>query len=911
MKTLNHYDMADMVSLLLRKRGEGVPSREDVLTCIEKCAFMNSQTLTEEDILKIENIIETNMSINMDVGSVIIDIDTYKPWLSNRKSSIHPYFWNRYRKFLLEDKGRPENIVATLDRISDEVLDFLGNPAEPGCWKRKGLLLGDIQSGKTQSYNALINKAADAGYKLIIVLSGIQEALRKQTQERIDNDFIGLNSNSYLNNRHERFIGVGKINKNIHAFPVTNIDSDFNIQKLKAHIHSARSVDLPIIFVIKKNATVLNYLYKWLENSYMDSSSDKIDKPLLLIDDEADNASINTSQEDQNPTKINESIRKILYLFNRSSYLAVTATPFANIFINPDGKFDDKDDLFPSDFIYSLSSPSNYIGCNAIFGDNACYDYFIETIDDADGYFKSNSGAKHQVLDLPQSLYEAINYFLLCNVIRDLNGIKNDHRSMLVNVSQYTMVQETLFELITIYLSKIQNDISAYSGLTKDKALQIDSIKQLEKVWIDKKLNKVIDKDFHEVLPILKDSILPVTATMINTKTKLRSLERLDYEKYKSGGLRAIVVGGNSLSRGLTLEGLCVSYFFRESKMYDTLLQMGRWFGYRTGYDSIVKIWMSERTIDWFEFISEACEELRNEIAYMNKLNQTPREFGLKVLEHPGTLMVTAANKMRTAESIEVRLALSGKIRTSSWLSSYNIEKNLNFTEVFLNKIVNKYDQLKNRLYFGIPSDLISDFICGFSTHNAFLSFNSNEISKYIDKNRENLKKWYVYISQGSEVEDSKIAGITINRNIRKMEIIEDCIKISGNKLHLGSGEELTVLLETQEIVRARDTYIDFLRKHGKYSTDKKLTIPDHILLQFIKHPVLMIYFIKSKPDQVGKISHDILGDKTIVAIRVGFPRFDEKEEEPINYKINLVEQKNLRVFFNVDDMEGDENEDN
>ncbi|MCL1827397.1 MAG: Z1 domain-containing protein, partial [Candidatus Cloacimonetes bacterium] len=775
MKILSHEEIADLVAHVIRKGNEEIPTENDITDHIKKYGKIYDQNLSLEDQKNILDIISSRMSVNMDVGVHITDKDTYKPWFLNRKASIDFFYWDRYKEYLLQDKGRPENVVNTLDKVSSEILDFLGNPADKSHWKRRGLILGDIQSGKTQTYNSLINKAADAGYDLIVVLTGIQESLRKQTQERIDCEFIGLKS-KYQSN-HE-YIGVGNINKSRTAFSVTNIDSDFNMDRAKSQNYKASTINEPIVFVMKKNTKILEYFVKWLNSSYNDSNHEKIDKPLLLIDDEADNASVNTKNADSDPTAINRKIRDIIHSFNRSSYVAVTATPFANIFINPDEQFNEKDDLFPSDFIYALSPPTNYIGCDAVFGDNAEHSSCLEVIEDADGYFKSKERAKHRVYYLPQSLKVAINYFLLCNVARDIIGLKTDHRTMLVNVSQYCLTQESTYEMISDYLLKIQNDIKAYSKKAIHETLQIESIRFLSKIWNEKELNDQTKKKFTEIIPLLMESILPVTITMINTSKKMKSLERLDYEVNKENGLRVIVVGGNSLSRGLTLEGLCVSYFYRESKMYDTLLQMGRWFGYRTGYEKLVKVWMSEKTMDWFKFINDACEELRSEINVMNKQNKTPKDFGLKILDHPGTLMVTAGNKMRTAQILEIWLSLSGMLRETAWLPVKTVEKNYTLTEKFLEKISKSHTQvipISSCLFDNVSSDLITDFISEFACEQVYNCFSTNDIVKYINENKMYLNEWYIYVvPTGSDDEVKEIAGLKIKRSVRKMEVDEE-----------------------------------------------------------------------------------------------------------------------------------------
>jgi len=917
MKRPGINDIVDSVALYLRQNIDRTPTEDDVANAIGSIVKMYAsigQTISTDDQERVMKTLTDRIVVSMDTGTMIIDKSTYKPWLAHRKAEIDEYYWERYKKFLLGDKRWEDNIVSALDRVGDSILDLLGNPADQNIWKRKGLILGDIQSGKTSNYLALINKAADAGYKLIILLSGSLEALRKQTQERVDEGFVGLNSRNALNKDiDKKYVGVGQYDKRRTAFPLTDIISDFDVRKLQALNFSAKSLPEPIVFVVKKNTTMLKHLLAWINSSYKDTDSESIHAPLLFIDDEADNASINTKKPELEPTAINRGIRNILRLFARSTYVAVTATPFANIFIDPDDQAEFPD-LFPSDFIYALSAPPYYIGTSAIFGEDAMLPNCIVPILDADDVFSSSYRSGHTVASLPVSLMRAINYFLLCNVVRDFRGVRNDHRSMLVNISPYTLPQESTYDLIDIYVDRIQKDIKAYSKLKPAQAMKNASISMLSDVWIETELQEITGKDFIEIMPMLTESSLPIRVTMVNTKTKTRGLERLDYEPYKDNGYRVIVVGGNSLSRGITLEGLCVSYFYRESKMYDTLLQMGRWFGYRPGYQDIIKVWMSERTIEWFAFINKACDELRSEISYMNKLEQTPSEFGLKVLEHPDTLMITAGSKMRTAKPFERWISLSGKLVETAWLTTKTIDYNLKHTNDFVENIVKnckKEESISDRLFSGISSEAISVFVGNFASHPGRLIFNAREIGTYIDKNKDYLGSWYVYIANGREVKETIMSGIKLNRTLRKMLVNDDCIMVSGNNSRVGSRGSVKISLSLKEQSDATEAYIEELKAQGKYTEGKPITVPDYIYLRFTKAPILIIYYMTCTLGQLDEKASKELADKTIVGLSLGFPRISGEIEKRVRYKINLIEQRSFNPFSPDVDFEGDEDDEN
>lgn len=912
MKPLTVSQLSDWVALALRQNTSGTPSESDLDAAIEQTERfheMAGSPISADEKADIKRILQARLVVNMDIGVKIVDEETYRPWLAHRKAEIDEYYWNRYRKYLLDEKRWADNVVNTLDKDGDEILDLMGDPMNTSPWRRKGLVLGDIQSGKTSTYLALMNKAADAGYKLIILLSGTIEALRKQTQERIDEGFVGLNSRNVLSRDIEKkYVGVGLFDKQKTAFPLTDIISDFDIRKLQALGFNARSVNDPIVFVVKKNATVLKNLYAWINNSLRDTEQEKINAPLLLIDDEADNASINTQKPELDPTTINRSIRKILRLFNKSTYLAVTATPFANIFINPDDDDKEFQDLFPSDFIYALSPPDNYFGSNAIFGDNPTYSDCIDMIWDAEGVFSSAARANHIVTELPDTLKDSIGYFLLCNAVRDRRGVTRDHRSMLINVSAYTLPQETLYDLVDMYLDRLQKAIKAYSKLGPEQALKIKSIENLGRIWLEMNLNRKAECSFEGILPSLSESTVPIKVTMVNTKSRSRGLERLDYKPYEENGYRVIVVGGNSLSRGITLEGLCVSYFYRESRMYDTLLQMGRWFGYRPGYGDIVKVWMGERTNDWFEFINKACDELRSEVSYMNRLGQTPSDFGLKVREHPDTLMITASNKMRSAQPFERWISLSGKLVETPRLTRKMIDYNNSLTKSFLSETLKERTpiSLEKRLYSGIPSIKIADFIRNFMSHPGYIVFNSREIADYIDKNSANLGDWFLYIPDGSDDRTFEVSGLNIRRLRRSMWVDSGCISVSGNKSRIGSPGEVKVALSDNLRKEADKTYIEYLQTRGEYDPGKPIRVPDHVYLRYTTNPVLIVSFMVCNPNQKDTESQKKVGDQTIVGLSLGFPRTDLPEEKA-RYKINPIEQRNLMTFD--DSMEGDEDD--
>lgn len=480
----------NMTRMMIKSKiGDVNPTEEDIKQAIEDVSKLMPMDSQEKSY--IEKQLQASYKVRMDLGNSVVNDVTYHPWISSRKAEIDFYYWNRYYKYLEVDQGWKTDVIDTLGKVSDDILDLCGNPAEEGRWKRKGLVLGDIQSGKTSNYLALCNKAADAGYKIIILLTGTIEGLRKQTQERVDAGFVGLNSRNVLKkNPEKKYIGVGCIDSNRTAYQFTDVLSDFSSSKLQSLNFTIKGLQEPVILVLKKNKSVLENLATWLSTRNTDHIGDKIDLPLLLIDDEADNASVNTNKPDKDPTTINKAICEVLKLFNRSTYVAVTATPFANIFIDPElDKGTDEFNLFPSDFIYALSAPTHYIGARKIFAEDGEYRDALEYIDDIDidinhgtYVFRSKAKSGHIVPYLPNTLKIALKYFLLVNVVQDLTGNKKSHRSMFINVSQFVNVQNQVFDMVCDYVNKYQTKIQSYSKLPYEDAMKCNEIKELHNV---------------------------------------------------------------------------------------------------------------------------------------------------------------------------------------------------------------------------------------------------------------------------------------------------------------------------------------------------------------------------------------------------------------------------------------------
>ena len=593
--------------------------------------------------------LESSFDITQQVGSVIKA--DFRPWLDGRLKEIDFFYWDRLRSYFLGENTLPPQVVNVLDVVTDEILDYTGNPAEPDPWVRRGMVMGHVQSGKTTNYAALICKAADAGYRIIILLAGITNSLRRQTQERLDDYFIGKKS-VFQRIAQEQLSIVNYANER--RFPAYGTSRDRDFSKVVATTWGVTlsALNEPIIFVTKKNKSTLENLADWLDQQQLGA---KIREPLLLIDDEADNASVNTSARPNQVTAINRAIRKILSQFERSTYIGYTATPFANIFIDPNSEHEMlADDLFPRHFIKALDPPSNYVGASRMFGEKAdLKDLSVRVVNDYEDILPLKHKKDIPLSLLPESLREAVRVFVLVRGVKVLRKQGNHHCSMMINVSRFNDVQDRVAGLIYEYLDTLKNAIAVNAGVGR-RALDDPEIALLATSFESEYSELGID--FLKLLPELHEGASRVMVTVVNMRGG-----KLDYRRHQAEGLHVIAVGGLALSRGLTLEGLTVSYILRNAGASDTLMQMARWFGYRPEYEDICRLYLPEQSLDHYEYITEAIEELRGEVARMERLNLTPEKFGLKVRQSPAAIRITAANKMRSASELVLAQDYSGR----------------------------------------------------------------------------------------------------------------------------------------------------------------------------------------------------------------------------------------------------------
>ena len=890
--------------------------------------FRNDQELR---LKLIEDAERDNMTWMRGASTISADDDNFwTPWLDKAKPGIKWHYWNRYEQQLIQEDW-PPNVVGRLSETTDETLSRLNNPETDGTWDRRGMVVGSVQSGKTANYIGLICKAADAGYKVIIVLAGFHNNLRSQTQIRLENGFLG-----YFKNEANKRVptGVGLIAHDIKLIPntiTTRADrGDFN--KAVATNFSS-SIDRPLIFVIKKNASVLRNVLEYLKGqaaaqkgTHKEAKISNI--PLLLVDDESDQGSINTnrtnflsSSEDEelseeiDPTVINGLIRKIINTFEQSAYVAYTATPFANIMIHKDADSEEfGDDLFPRSFITSIPAPSNYIGPKKMFGftdphtgehadglplTREVSDYAAtERLNETDGWMPPRHKKNHVPYYLgqytvPRSLYDAILSYLLSCSVRVLRGQSEKHCSMLIHVTRFTDVQSHVKEQVKAVMSQVRQCL--VNGLEDTSFTTWNDLQALWENDFQPTTNEVNDKDcpqheWQEIKKMLPSIVQTIKVREINGTAG----DVLDYETHREKGLNVIAIGGDKLSRGLTLEGLVVSYFTRPSKTYDTLMQMGRWFGYRRGFLDVTRLYAPEVLLNWFRHISDADGELRSDFETMSAIGATPENFGHRVRTHP-LLQITSVVKMR--DGSRERCSYSGGLvqilvfRSDSQDRKHNLDCVEKLASKAETHAQNEPDFRKGSiLWRGVDPNAIISFLESYKSgyEKGLRKIDTNLIAKYINAQvgEDNLISWVVLVSGNKNGDPVSIAGR--QAGLTKRSDRSKDTAVFKPAIVTSSDDENVMKLDQESWQSALDETIRIVKEKEGSDASKKVKKPRNVQLRKFrssKEGLLIIY-----PIQAPEI-HQATSDLPFMGVALSFPQIGETEDVPVEYVVNSVVQ--------------------
>lgn len=840
-----------------------------------KDAIVRMQNLFQASDIDIEKLSRNiEVCLNVFVGGVsgaLGDDRDHIEWLLGKKSDIEWKYWDRYKHWLLFARNMPPAVVDDLENTTDSVLARLESPDRAGDWDRRGMVVGHVQSGKTGHYTGLICKAVDAGYRLIVVLAGADNGLRAQTQLRVDEGFLGFTMGYGAGEQRGKQVGVGLVQE----FPFENYDP---ISLTKATENgdfktaTAQGLGIipggaqPIVLVVKKNGTVLKNLYDWAK-AVRGSEREGVHKisnlPILVIDDECDYASVNTKNtlyefEQKNekvaPPSINGWIRKILNMFDQSSYVGYTATPFANIFIYHQPGLERSEfgeDLFPRSFIICLPRSSDYMGADKVFGLRASANRgishrvalpILRPFEDLDSWIPPNHNTTWTPPpgSLPESLTNAILSFVLVCAARRARGQGNEHNSMLIHLSRLVDPQSEIISLIERERDSVKRAIRNSSAEPRP------IVDRLKEIWETDFLETTAAFDDPNLKSIpwieIRENLLAAVEKIEVKLVNGKSDDALNYYENQNTGVSVIAIGGAKLSRGLTLEGLTVSYFQRTTKMYDTLMQMGRWFGYRNGYADLCRLYTTPELIRWYRDIAEATEELYYQFEEMRIINASPRDFGLKVAKSPENLLITAKVKMRNATTLKLSYeGLNPSYRAISASSITQCDLATRTLAKWSSEVGEKeVSENASHVFTELPSSGILKFLAEFVPYPGISTADPNLLAEYINScnSVQELSKWsvaFVSLNRGKGF-DIEYEGMPIKLQDRSGEENSNGDRYIGS---LWSATDERLGLSKEELDQAsllKGSAIEGSGSGVEYRRGRN-----------INHGLLVIYFIKSK----------------------------------------------------------------
>ena len=864
--------------------GSELPTQEAIRRYVDQLR-RSFQGVTDEEAQGLVQEFETVHGVTMRDGAHLQETG-FEPWLEDARSGWDPYYWERYRQ-LLVSRDFSAHVLATMDRVTDRILGLLENPAKEGAWDRRGMVMGHVQSGKTANYTGVVCKAADAGYKVVVIIAGIQNNLRNQTQRRIDEGLVGFDSTGALRSRlpSRTVVGVGHFDFRRRPAVFTTSQRDFNKAIADGVGIPLQNLTEPAVFVIKKNTSTLRNLVEWLTAHNARRGTLTVREPMLLIDDEADNASINIQYGQDGVSRINGQIRQLLRLFERSCYVGYTATPFANIFIDPASEDEMLGhDLFPRDFIVRLDPPDNYFGATRVFMDDD--ERIIRHVDDHADMLPLKHPIDHRVTGLPDTLETAVRTFVVARAIRLARGQVRQHNSMLVNVSRFLNVQSQIRNEIHVLVDRIRASVRVNGSKRPARAARDPQIAALRRTFDDEYAD-TCEVPWPDVQEQLHESISPVNVVEVNS----RSRGSLDYAGHDLSGLNVIAVGGFSLSRGLTLEGLVVSYFLRNSMMYDTLLQMGRWFGYRPGYDDLCRVWMPEEAQGWYTHIAESIDELREELARMESVNATPTEFGLRVRSHPDTLLVTARNKMGSGQAFRVRIGLAGRFVETAVLRRdlASLDANRQAAVALAAGLRSSGfppengEQLNGgRLVRRAPVAVVDRFLLAFRNHEGALTTATEPVRRYIrEREADELREWDIFfpgVTNPAEALLDDSLGFRLVCQRRAVGSRSDAATlVISEKQRVSSRGIAGTGLTTEEAQKAEQRYDEERPRAGRKN------YPDWIYGRVRRRPLLVVHLLA-----MGKAGEPLLERDPVVAWSISFPA-TAREEQKVEYVVNTT----------------------
>lgn len=698
-----------------------------------------------------------------------------RPTWTDRLAPGDWYHWGRLEALLRTDPKWEPQQVDSVGAESLRVLRHMHDPLRNAPFQGRGMVVGYVQSGKTANYTAVAARAVDAGYRLVIVLSGIHDSLRNQTQNRLERELTGHQAG-----------GLPPAARGREWIALTTPEEDFQQPGVRILQSPA-----PFLAVVKKNPTVLAKLDRWLESGarYLEGM------PVLIIDDEADQASINTKgnqppdpavddDEDEPdnaaPSKINALIRSILTRASQAAYIAYTATPFANILINP--KAVDRrvgEDLFPKDFVIQLPRPRGYTGTEELFGESARDRDVLRIVPDEDVKALRAPRTRKSaevVIDrehgiLPGSLADALVAFCLAGGVRLLRpGFAGKPHTMLVHVSQRIADQR-----------RIAGPIREQVELWREAGRQGQNLQTVFlPVW--NSIKSGVDAPPDEAVIAAAGGVL---RQLVVLELNSESGENLEYDE--KPGRHIVAVGGNRLSRGLTLEGLTISYFLRTTSMCDTLLQMARWYGFRLGYEDLIRIWTTDGIARWFAELALVEQSMRDSIVALGRSGRRPDQIALRLRAH-SDLLLTSRNKAKTA--VLQRDSWSGGHPQTVLLplsEPAKLQANRTLTDALIGGLPPPLERYGGLLIHDVSPDTVCAFLRDYQTHDDIVTFRGDLLADWIMERvaAGELVEWSIFVAAPRAGRSVNLGGHP-GRLVKRRLINSESIGILTDPAHEG-----------------------------------------------------------------------------------------------------------------------------
>ncbi|XHY17243.1 hypothetical protein SuNHUV7_20360 (plasmid) [Pseudoseohaeicola sp. NH-UV-7] len=800
----------------------------DQIQALEKAAHLVEEGLKPIEVLQKHSILEPHKAWYMGTG-------------------VHSRHWPALRTYIADSKGWGEETAEKINETSDEVVSLLADPRQEK-FQYRGLVVGYVQSGKTANMTAVIAKALDEGYNMVVVLAGLTNKLRQQTQRRMESDLVARYEDNWI------------------KWTSSDDDGDFRMPANKSF--AAPTPGLVQLCVLKKNVSPLNHFLKTIERT---PAATLRQLRVLLIDDECDSASVNAASKELDMTAINERIRTIIKKLQAVTYVGYTATPFANVLINPySDSGENLDDLYPRNFITALERPNGYFGAEQLFGrdpidaddirpDEEGLDMIREVPEDELPLLqppsRNNKDEFHP--QMTSSLQDAVIYFIAASAARLARGQSDKHMTMLVHTSVYTVLHDRVSALIKGWLELNAADLCNATGEVGDR---------LKSIW-EAEASRLPDTITTEN-PVLFDELLPhIEAVLIAVETPVENGFSENRINYENGPKIYIVVGGTVLARGLTLEGLMVSYFLRTTSQYDTLLQMGRWFGYRHGYEDFPRIWMTMELRRSFRMLAAVEAEIRADISEYTRRNVTPMAFAVRIRSVPG-MAITAANKMRHAQICDISYSgqhvqtirfdrKSPNVIVSNWSAAAEL---LSSAE----RLAKSADHDQRLLYKNVPVSLVRRFLQGYQVHDSHRELSSNLLLKYVDEFSETLKFWNVGLFQprGGQESEKKLGTAGRVRLINRAMIADDKADVA----------DIKALMSRRDVIFDCSTALPHDRE-ADWSGLKKWRQECLGLI-----PLLLLYAIdrNSKPKRDSKTRTNLEAAGDLIGFGIVFPGSEE-----------------------------------